>query len=112
MCSLFYMSVQHTWRVYCRDDLAGPTRVSGASGTTAPGIPISVPVSPRLLGKWSIEVSLPRIQHMRLGRLDAPFDHLDWLFELKYNSFRALAHIEDGDVHPVSRRGNAYKVFP
>ena len=49
---------------------------------------------------------------MPLTRVAAPFSHGDWLFELKYDGFRALAYIEDGDVSLVSRRGNAYKSFP
>jgi hypothetical protein len=35
---------------------------------------------------------LPR--PMPLIRVVAPFDHLDWLYELKHDEFRALAHIE------------------
>jgi ATP-dependent DNA ligase len=31
---------------------------------------------------------------MPLVRIPDPFDHPDWLFELKYDGFRALAHIE------------------
>jgi len=31
---------------------------------------------------------------MPLARLAEPFDHPEWLFELKYDGFRALAHIE------------------
>jgi ATP-dependent DNA ligase len=30
---------------------------------------------------------------MPLVRLPEPFDHPDWLFEIKYDGFRALAHI-------------------
>jgi len=28
---------------------------------------------------------------MPLVRIPAPFDHRDWLFELKYDGFRAMA---------------------
>jgi ATP-dependent DNA ligase len=31
---------------------------------------------------------------MPLVRIAQPFDHPDWLFELKLDGFRALAHIE------------------
>ena len=31
---------------------------------------------------------------MALGSAKAPFSHPDWLFELKYDGFRALAHID------------------
>jgi hypothetical protein len=35
---------------------------------------------------------------MPLARLHAPFDHPDWIFELKYDGWRALAYIEAGQV--------------
>jgi bifunctional non-homologous end joining protein LigD len=40
-----------------------------------------------------------------------PFDHPDFLFELKHDGFRALAHIWDGKCELVSRRRNPYKSF-
>jgi bifunctional non-homologous end joining protein LigD len=46
---------------------------------------------------------------MPLARLTEPFDHPDWLFEVKYDGFRALAY---GSVRLVSRNGNAFKSFP
>ena len=39
----------------------------------------------------------------------APFDHPDWIFELKYDGFRARADIWNGKAELVSRRGNVYK---
>jgi bifunctional non-homologous end joining protein LigD len=48
---------------------------------------------------------------MPLARLQAPFDHPDWLFELKYDGFRALAYVDNGGVQLVSRKGNVYKSF-
>jgi ATP-dependent DNA ligase len=48
---------------------------------------------------------------MPLARLHAPFDHPDWLFELKYDGFRGLAYIEAGGPRLVSRKGNTYKSF-
>ena len=48
---------------------------------------------------------------MPLARLHAPFDHPDWLFELKYDGWRALAYVENGKCRLVSRRGNAFKRF-
>jgi bifunctional non-homologous end joining protein LigD len=49
---------------------------------------------------------------MPLARLHQPFDHPDWLFELKYDGFRALAHVADGIVRLVSRNRNVLKSFP
>lgn len=49
---------------------------------------------------------------MPLAAFAQPFDHPDWLFELKYDGFRALAYIENGSARMVSRKGNVYKAFP
>ena len=40
-----------------------------------------------------------------------PFDDPDWLFELKYDGFRAMAYIQNGSCRLVSRKGNAYESF-
>ena len=41
-----------------------------------------------------------------------PFDHAEWIFEPKLDGFRALAHIEAGQCHFLSRNRNAFKTFP
>jgi bifunctional non-homologous end joining protein LigD len=46
------------------------------------------------------------LQHRR----DA-FDHPDWLFELKYDGFRALATIQPGQTHLASRNGHPFTSF-
>ena len=48
---------------------------------------------------------------MPLARLHAPFDHDDWIFELKYDGWRALAYVEGGQCQLISRNGNAFKRF-
>jgi hypothetical protein len=40
-----------------------------------------------------------------------PFNDPDFLFELKHDGFRALAHIWDGKCELVSRLRNPYKSF-
>jgi bifunctional non-homologous end joining protein LigD len=40
-----------------------------------------------------------------------PFEHPDWLFELKYDGFRALAFVHSGGVELVSRNGNSFTQF-
>jgi len=40
------------------------------------------------------------------------FDNPDWIFELKYDGFRALAYIESGECRLLSRNGNQFKSFP
>lgn len=55
---------------------------------------------------------LPKITPLRLGRRVSPFSHSDWLFELKWDGFRALAYIEKGECSLVSRKGNSFKSWP
>lgn len=43
---------------------------------------------------------------MPLVRIPEPFDHPDWLFELKHDGFRALAYVEGHRL--VSRRGHTF----
>jgi bifunctional non-homologous end joining protein LigD len=50
-------------------------------------------------------------QPMPLQKRRLPFDHPDWLFELKYDGFRALAHIRSGRCKLVSRNGNQFASF-
>jgi ATP-dependent DNA ligase len=40
-----------------------------------------------------------------------PFDDPNFLFELKHDGFRALAHVWDGHCELISRRRNSYKSF-
>jgi bifunctional non-homologous end joining protein LigD len=54
---------------------------------------------------------LPRMDTAKLTLVREPFDHPDYLFELKHDGFRALAYISDGHCELVSRRRNAYKNF-
>jgi bifunctional non-homologous end joining protein LigD len=44
-------------------------------------------------------------------RVREAFDHPDWLFELKYDGFRALAYVNGGGTKLVSRRNLVYKRF-
>jgi ATP-dependent DNA ligase len=48
---------------------------------------------------------------MPLARLNAPFDHPDWIFEPKLDGFRAVAYVEGGTCRLVSRKRNAFKTF-
>lgn len=49
---------------------------------------------------------------MPLGRVCEPFSDASWLFEIKWDGFRALAYIDQGECRLVSRNGNAFKSFP
>jgi bifunctional non-homologous end joining protein LigD len=50
---------------------------------------------------------MPTVVHPMLAMSDEkPFDNPDWLFEIKWDGYRALAFIEDGKVRLVSRNQN------
>jgi bifunctional non-homologous end joining protein LigD len=49
------------------------------------------------------------LQPLPLGQVRAPFDDPGWIFELKLDGFRALAHLRDGKAELVSRRGLVYR---
>jgi ATP-dependent DNA ligase len=56
-------------------------------------------------------MTLPRIQPIAPGWRKEPFDHPDWLFDLKYDGFRAVCYVENGHCSFVSRRGNVFTRF-
>ena len=48
---------------------------------------------------------------MPLSRRPSPFDHPEWIFELKYDGFRSLAVIENGRCELISRNGHPFNSF-
>jgi bifunctional non-homologous end joining protein LigD len=48
---------------------------------------------------------------MRLSRRPEPFDSDDYLYELKIDGFRALAHVADGKGVLISRNGKVFRGF-
>src|SRR5262249_58790304 len=55
-------------------------------------------------------MTLPRIQPIRPTWRKDPFDHPDWLFDLKYDGFRGLCYI-DPKCRLISRNGNTFDRF-
>jgi ATP-dependent DNA ligase len=51
------------------------------------------------------------LRPIRLSRRIEPFDSDQFIFELKVDGFRALAHIEAGEGRLVSRNGNTLRGF-
>ena len=54
---------------------------------------------------------LPAFQPLPVTPRQRPFDGSGWLFELKYDGFRALAYLERGTCRLVSRNGHAFSSF-
>ena len=48
---------------------------------------------------------------MNLIQVSAPFDDPDFLYEVKFDGFRALAYVEDGLCELVSRKRHVYRRF-
>jgi bifunctional non-homologous end joining protein LigD len=55
---------------------------------------------------------LPKLTPMQLVIAREPFDHPDWVYEVKRDGFRALAYIEGHHCKLVLRRGREYKSWP
>src|SRR5205807_594005 len=57
--------------------------------------------------------AMPRNIHPMMATLvDGPFDDAEWLFEVKWDGYRALAYVEDGHVRLVSRNQNEFTDYP
>lgn len=54
---------------------------------------------------------LPTISPLGLIRKTEPFDHPDWIFELKHDGFRSIAYIDPDGCRLVSRRSNRFRSF-
>jgi len=58
-----------------------------------------------------IYIVSPHFQPMPLLKRPLPFDGPEWIFELKYDGFRALAVIEHGRAQLISRNGHPFASF-
>lgn len=56
-------------------------------------------------------VPLPIFQPLPLARRPEPFSDPNWLFEVKYDGFRALAFCDPSGVRLISRNGNRFSSF-
>jgi bifunctional non-homologous end joining protein LigD len=54
---------------------------------------------------------LLRVEPTKLSRCALPFDSPDWVFELKYDGFRAQAYVDDGNFKLISLRQNVHETF-
>jgi bifunctional non-homologous end joining protein LigD len=56
-------------------------------------------------------MTLPRVQPIAPTRRKEPFDDPDWLFDFKYDGFRALYYIEPDHNRLISRNRNLLTRF-
>jgi len=88
-----------------RSTRAGGTRSGNSAKSTAKSG--SLPAS--LVGdlKGAVKRAMPAaITPMLASLCDEPFDDPNWLFEIKWDGYRAVAFLDDGDVRLVSRNHN------
>jgi hypothetical protein len=56
-------------------------------------------------------MTLPRVQPIIPTWRKEPFDDPEWLFDFKYDGFRALCYLERGRCRIISRNGNVLSRF-
>jgi bifunctional non-homologous end joining protein LigD len=56
-------------------------------------------------------MKLPKISPLTLTRRRGPFDHPDWVFELKQDGFRGMAYIAEGKSKLLSRTDHVFQRF-
>jgi bifunctional non-homologous end joining protein LigD len=56
-------------------------------------------------------MTLPRVQPIIPTWRKGSFDDPGWLFDLKYDGFRALCYLEQGRCRFISRNGNTMRGF-
>jgi bifunctional non-homologous end joining protein LigD len=68
-----------------------------------------MPNPPKTIRSQRAPTALPQVTPLILKRLAESFDHADWLFEPKYDGFRALLEIDGSEARLVSRNRNPFK---
>jgi bifunctional non-homologous end joining protein LigD len=56
-------------------------------------------------------MGLPRIQPIAPKRIQTPFDHPEFVYELKMDGWRCLAYIENEECRLISKKQNQFKSF-
>jgi len=56
-------------------------------------------------------MTLPRVHPIIATGRREPFDDPEWLFDFKYDGFRALCYLERGGCRLISRNGNVLSRF-
>jgi bifunctional non-homologous end joining protein LigD len=86
------------------DSAAAPAAASKTKSSKSPVTPVS-PVVKNLAG--AVEKPMPtKIRPMLATPIEEAFDNPAWLFEIKWDGYRAVAFIEEGNARLVSRNQN------
>jgi ATP-dependent DNA ligase len=63
----------------------------------------------RALYAQRVTPALPKVTPLVLKRRASAFDNADWLFDLKYDGFRALLEIDGAGARLLSRNRNRFR---
>jgi bifunctional non-homologous end joining protein LigD len=92
------------------DDSAKSGRTMAEITTGSQKAPAQARINLRGLPKGPLP---ERVKPMLANTVREPFDREGWLFEVKWDGYRAIAQVKDGDVHLYSRRGLSFdKRYP
>jgi bifunctional non-homologous end joining protein LigD len=92
-------------------DQKGTTRAAASKPAAVPRnssvSPVSSVKDPPAVSSGPVKRPMPAAIHPMLAEsINNPFDGEDWLFEIKWDGYRAVAFIKDGNVRLVSRNQN------
>ena len=94
------------------DRKAKKTRAARSLAAQTAGVPqkaqkVKASASSAVLSSAPTKRPMPLTIHPMLAEsIDKPFDGAEWLFEIKWDGYRAIAFINDGKVRLVSRNQN------
>ncbi|HTW56893.1 MAG TPA: non-homologous end-joining DNA ligase [Terriglobales bacterium] len=85
---------------------ASKVAASGKSSASS-AAPVVKPLAASSPAAGPVKRPMPSAIHPMLAEsIDEPFDGAEWLFEIKWDGYRAIAFIENGKVRLVSRNQN------
>ncbi len=114
---------EKVWQHGHEEDVKEPKKVSKKKSLEKPieetvGDDTDVPVVDTVgtdvaaLIKSAPKAAIPKnVKPMKATLVDEPFDDPDWLYEVKWDGYRAVAFINKGDVQLVSRNNLSFDKF-
>lgn len=102
-----WLLIKHKDRFIATADVAEKNRsvLSGITVEDLTSVPAHRIAAERLAPNGRAEALPKTLSPMHAETADAPFNHVDWMWEPKLDGYRVLAFLDDGKVKLRSRRG-------